>query len=369
MSTEHLSQVLDRLSLNMTGSDCLRFTPHEEESWLEDKFSQVPQYLYRVSVHNKSDGETTKIWAKSKDAKKANPGREINILDGDRTEMADMLSRHLWWEGGSPSNLLSWTSSLLFALQYVFYRHHRDHVALEDITLFIVNTTTFQRGAFVQDLDLISIFSRFSYSLRSMERLRTERTGDFSKRFYFGEYLSQGALKIEGKCSSATGKEIIDKGLFFLRPELNDSWKHDLGWANRVLKLRKCFAHEPGHESKEDLELQVALAFGIGSLFGSDWEPPIAASLLGLRRRSARDVDAICKASIKLAAGKTETPAIIFIVMTFLGWDIIYFRSNADLRALPEVQQFETIMLALVGPFHIRYMLGEATTVYYLPSR
>lgn len=309
MSTEHLSQVLDRLTLNMTGSDCLRFTPHEEESWLEDKFTQVPQYLYRVSVHDKSDGETTRIWAKSKDAKKANPGQETNILDGDRTEMADMLNRHLRWEGGSPSNLLSWTSSLLFALQYVFYRHHTDRVALEDITLFVVNTTLFQRGAFVQDMDLLSIFSKFNHRLRNFQDLRTNNTGNFSKCFYFGEYLSQGALKIEGKCSSTTGKDIIDKGLFFLRPELNDSRKHDLGWAKRVLELRKCFAPGPGYKSKEDLELQVALAFGIGSLFGSDWELPIAASLLGLRRRSARDVDAICKASIKFATGKTKTPA------------------------------------------------------------
>ncbi|KAJ6005793.1 hypothetical protein N7451_003737 [Penicillium sp. IBT 35674x] len=348
MSTDYLSGALDRLSLNTTGTDCLLFTPTEKESWLEDKFSQVPQYLYRVSVHDKSDGETTRIWAKSKDAKKANPGRDTNILDGDRTEMADMLNRHLQWKGGSPSNLLSWTSSLLFALQYVFYRHHRDRVALEDITLFVVNTTMFQRGAFVQDMDLISIFSKFSHELRGFQKLRTNNTGDFSKCFYFGEYLSQGALKIEGKCSFTTGKEMINKGLFFLRAELNDSWKHDLGWAKRVLRLRKCFADQVG-DKREDLELQVALAFGIGSLFGSDWEPPIAASLLGLRRRSARDVDAICKASMKFATG----------------WDIFYFRSNADLRDLPEVQQFETIMLALVGPLHIRYMLGEATTIHY----
>ncbi|KAJ5527144.1 hypothetical protein N7513_011303 [Penicillium frequentans] len=374
MSTEHLSQVLDRLSLNMTGSECLRFTPHEEESWLEDRFSQVPQYLYRISFHGKSDGETTKVWAKSKDAKEGNPGRETSTLDGDRAEMADMLYRHLRWKGGSPSNLLSWTSSLLFALQYVFFRHHKDHVALEDITIFVIDTTKFPKGAFARDMDLISIFGEFSDELRNMESLRTRRanTRAFLCYYNYGEYLSQGALKIEGKCGSTTGQKIIEKGLFSLRAEFKESLmprsKDDLGWANRVLDLRECYTNEVGDESREDLELQVAFAFGIGSLFGSDWKPPIAASLLGLRRRSARDVDAICKASLKLVAGKTETPAIICIVMTFLGWDVPYFRSNADLRALPEVQQFETIMLALVGPLHIRYMLGEATIVYYLPS-
>ncbi|KAJ6102480.1 hypothetical protein N7486_004907 [Penicillium sp. IBT 16267x] len=317
MSIEDLSRDVDQLSLNRDESDCLLFTPKKEESWLEGTFYQVPQYLFRVLFHGKSDGETTKVWAKSKDAKKGNPGRETNILDGDRAEMADMLNRHLWWEGGNLSNLLSWTSSLLFALQYVFYRHHTDRVALEDITLFVIDTTKFPKGAFARDMDLIYIFREFSDGLRNMETPRTNHANTSASLccFYFGEYFSQGALKIEGKCRSTTGKEIIDKGLFSLRAEFKDSLKPQvedhLKWAKRVLELRKCFVHEVGDEKKEDLELQIAIAFRIGSLFGPSWEPPIAASLLGLRPRSARDVDAICKASMKFAASKIETSARI----------------------------------------------------------
>jgi hypothetical protein len=312
MATENFIRSMDQLNLNRAGSDCLPFHPHERETWLNDNFQKVPQYLFRVSFHRKSDGETTKVWAKSKDAKEGNPNQGTNILDGDRADMADMLWRHLRWKGGSPSNLLSWTSSLLFALQYIFYRHHMDRVALEDITLFIIDTAQFPKEAFARDMDLISIFSKFDSRLRDLRGLRTKNTSHSSKCYYFGEYLSQGALKIEGKCGSATAKEIIDKRLFYLRAEFKDSLNVEMEWANRVLKLRRCFIGvEVGDEKKENLELQVALAFGIGSLFGSSWAPPIAASLLGLRPRSAGDVDIICKESMKFAAGKIKPPARI----------------------------------------------------------
>ncbi|KAJ5656463.1 hypothetical protein N7507_008413 [Penicillium longicatenatum] len=312
MATEDLIRYMNQLSLNRAGSDYLPFHPHEGEKWFNDNFQKVPQYLFRVSFHRKSDGETTKIWAKSKDAKESNTGQETNILDGDRTDMADMLWRHLRWMGGSPSNLLSWTSSLLFALQYMFYRHHRDRVALEDITLFIIDTTQLPKEAFARDMDLISIFSKFDSRLRNLQGLRTRNTSNCSKCYYFGEYLSQGALKIEGKCGSATAKEIIDKRLFYLRAEFKDSLNDEMEWANRVLKLRRCFIGvEVEDETPDELKLQVALAFGIGSLFGSSWAPPIAASLLGLRPRSARDVDIICKEFMKFAAGKIKSPANI----------------------------------------------------------
>ncbi|KAJ5636266.1 uncharacterized protein N7484_009579 [Penicillium longicatenatum] len=299
-------------NLIRAGSDCLPFHPHEGEKWLNDNFQKVPQYLFRVSFHRKSDGETTKIWAKSKDAKESNTGQETNILDGDRTDMADMLWRHLQWRSGSPSNLLSWTSSLLFALQYMFYRHHRDRVALEDITLFIIDTAQFPKEAFARDMDLISIFSKFDSRLRNLQELRTRNTSNCSECYYFGEYFSQGALKIEGKCGSATAREIIDNGLFYLRAEFIDSLNDEKKWAKRVLELRQCFIEvKVGDETQDELELQVAVAFGIGSLFGSSWAPPIAASLLGLRPRSARDVDIICKASMTFAAGRIKPPASI----------------------------------------------------------
>ena len=73
--------------------------------------------------------------------------------------MAGTLNRHLCWWGKptDPDNLVSWTSSLLFAFQYIFYRHNhsRDRSSLDGIDLCIVDTATFPDGGFLPDMDLI----------------------------------------------------------------------------------------------------------------------------------------------------------------------------------------------------------------------
>ncbi|KAJ5654115.1 hypothetical protein N7490_001118 [Penicillium lividum] len=302
-----LTQSLDALSLNRDEPDSLVFTPHNHVAWLRGSFDQVPRYLFRVSFGDKSDGETTNIWAKSKYAKDGTPGQEIDILKGDRVEMARMLNSHLRWKRGSSSNLLSWTSSLLFALQYVFYRYHQDGVPLENITLFIVDTTKLPRGAFVRDMDLITVFREFNDGLRWMENLRTEfrtsKDSEFGYCYYFGEYLSQGALKIEGKCSFTTAQNIIDMGLFDLMPEFIASFEKDLGWATRVVKLRGCFGQNP---VERDIARDLTFAIPIGKLFGPGWQLPVAASLMGLQHRSEEDVDVICEELIKVATGKVK---------------------------------------------------------------
>lgn len=61
-----------------------------------------------------------------------------------------MLYIHLRWWGtlSDPDNLVSWTSSLLFALQYVFYRHYssKDGSSLDTIDLCVVDTLLFLRA-------------------------------------------------------------------------------------------------------------------------------------------------------------------------------------------------------------------------------
>ncbi|KAJ5746161.1 hypothetical protein N7520_011343 [Penicillium odoratum] len=316
---DNLTQSLDALSLNRDEPDSLLFTPHHNhDAWLGETFDQVPRYLFCVSFENISDGETTNIWAKSKYAKHGTSGQEIDILKGDRVGMAFMLNNHLRWKRRTSSNLLSWTSSLLFALQCVFYRYHRDNVPLKDITLFIVDTTKLPRGAFVRDMDLITIFKDYNDELRGLENLRTEfRTlndSEFGCCYYFGEYLSQGALKIEGKCSFTTAQNIIDMGLFDLMPEFKASFEKDLGLAKRVLELRGCFGQNP---VERDIARQLPFAVSIGNLFGRGWQLPVAANLMGLQRRSEEDVDVICEALIKVATGKVKMLFIFNIILTF----------------------------------------------------
>src|ERR1700722_578744 len=134
-----------------------------------------------------------------------------------------MLNKHLQWWG--KDNLVSWTSSLLFALQYIFYRHtdSRDGSSLDKIYLCIVDTVSFPKGIFLRGMDLINAYCLFDANLLGLKGLRTRKHRDFTGSFYFGEYLSQGALRIEGKCRIVSAQEIMDQRLSSLQPEFGKS--------------------------------------------------------------------------------------------------------------------------------------------------
>ena len=71
-------------------------------------------------------------------------------------------------------NLMSWTSSLLFALQYGLYRHSMDRgePQLEEISLFIIDTRCFPEGTFVQDLEIMKVFETYHDGLKNFGKLR-----------------------------------------------------------------------------------------------------------------------------------------------------------------------------------------------------
>jgi hypothetical protein len=200
-----------------------------------------------------------------------------------------MLNRHLrWWEGAE-DNLVSWTSSLLFALVYIFHLHanERDGSAFEDIFLCVVDTTLFPPGVFLQDLDLIRAFRTFDWQLADFENLRLYKRRGL---LYFGEYLSQGALKIENKCQIVSAQAMIDQGLYDLQPRFRDFaiWPRALQppppWVNPVLELREEFDEEPGDTLEASVEEHLA-AKNNADLFGGRWALPVAANLFALRPR------------------------------------------------------------------------------------
>jgi len=70
---------------------------------------------------------------------------------------------------------------------------------MRDIELYVVITTLFPPQTFFRDLELIEAFKTFDNhptdrNLESMYKGQTESV------YYFGEYLSQGALMISNKC-------------------------------------------------------------------------------------------------------------------------------------------------------------------------
>lgn len=226
------------------------------------------------------------------DATDGIPNARLDIFArDDEREVADMLNRHLRWWKGDKDNLVSWTSSLLFALVYIFHLHANmmDGSAFEDISLCVVDTALFPSGVFLQDLDLIRAFRTFDEQLDNFANLRLVKRGGV---FYFGEYLSQGALKIEGKCQIVSAQAMIDQGLYDLQPKFREfaAWPkaRPPPWANPVLELREEFYQGPGDAWEVSPEEHMA-AMKIADLFGGHWALPVAANAFALRPRRSWD--------------------------------------------------------------------------------
>lgn len=222
------------------------------------------------------------------DARDASPSSRVDILarDNDR-QVASMLNRHLRWQEGPEDNLVSWTSSLLFALVYIFHlrANSRDGSAFDNIYLCVIDTGSFPRGVFLRDMDLISAYQLFDEDLLDFRRLRLKGS------YYFGEYLSQGVLKIEDKCQIVSAQAIIDQGLFVLQPEFEEFKDWELTprppWVHPVIRLREAFYRKTIEPQRVVEELQAAA--NIARLFEPRWILPMSANLIAMRPRRSED--------------------------------------------------------------------------------
>jgi hypothetical protein len=299
-SNDGLVQGLDLLSLTASTPEFpeyLPFHPSGKYESLRQNLSAIPRYLFRISSPQ-SDATTDETWVKSKDAMLGRGTATRDIFeepDGPATET--LLDKHLRWRGHADGhdNLVSWTSSLLFALQYIFYRHNhwKDGSSLEHIHICIIDTTAFPRGVFIQDLDLIRAFKEFDQStsgysgLQNLHWMRTRGQPSFQGSFYFGEYLSQGSWRIEGRCQIVSAQSLIDSGLFILRPELEESMTaRRAEWSNRVIELRELFYHP---EARTTSQAEESAALQLATLFRPGWRLPFVANLLALTHRDPND--------------------------------------------------------------------------------
>lgn len=277
MSAVELTRTLQHLTIKANAS--FPFKPSVEPSGSQKTLSEIPRRLFRIYTPC-SDGKTDQCWAKSRDADLEKETATEDLFDDrDRYKIAAMINRHLRWcnKPDDSNTLVSWTSSLLFAIQYIFYRHTLEGTDLSEIMLCIVDTTLFNDGLFIRDMDLIDRYSSFSSSLRSLADLRRKKHKTYSGSYYFGEYLSQGALEIEGRCRTTSARKVVDNGLFTLQPEFEKSMKLPrCEWANEVIRLRDVLQTGKGEVGEE----QILAAFRIGEIFGSDWRLPVVANLL-----------------------------------------------------------------------------------------
>jgi hypothetical protein len=237
----------------------------------------IPRYLFRVFTRH-SDGSTDKEWVKSRDFVAGLATATNDVFESTTPEdTAKNIWGHLKWMGFENDNLMSWTSSLLVAIQYVFYRHAdtRDRSDFRDISVLVVDTKGLPSGALIRDIDLINAFSIHNKDLASFERLR-------NTSYYFGEYLSQGALDIRGRSEIVSAQDMFDAGLLKLRDEFRQSYMTSRWeWANKVLELRK--AYMPPMNVLRDLSPQeIQVACTVGRLFGRRFRLPVGLQLAAI---------------------------------------------------------------------------------------
>ncbi|EMT68721.1 hypothetical protein FOC4_g10000300 [Fusarium odoratissimum] len=235
---------------------------------------------------------------------------ENNLTDifarDNAANIAITLNEHLRWEPKSCGDpFISWTTSLLVAIEYAIYKHKTEGAKLEAIHLCIVDTTMFPKGVFIRDLDLIEEFydkvpngqqimvkgvchTWEARGLDNFRHLRNKRHKTYSGVYYFGEFLSQGQTNMTGRSSTVTCDKIINNALFTMLPqfqaELEDS---KIQWAEAVVKSRQSFYMDIGPEATSACEFVEAAKIALN--FGTVWFLPVLANLLALRPRAAQD--------------------------------------------------------------------------------
>lgn len=272
-----LSQLLDAYIGNMT---YLPFSSSDED--------ETPRYLFRVFTPY-SQGTTDMHWVKSMAASDELPCSKADIFWMKNKQLAaGMLNRHLRWQKNPHDNLVSWTSSLLVALVHIFYLQASIHteVSLDEIQLLVVDTSMLPKRAFMRDLDLIRHFRSVDKNLRNFEDLRHKQSSWWIGYYYFGEYLSQGALRVKGYCQMVSAQKIVDGGLYDIRKEFIKfaGWKQEpesARWANAVLEMRHLLYHDYLEPQRMTRRAKVA-ALDISRLFGPHFQVPIAANLVAL---------------------------------------------------------------------------------------
>ncbi|KAI3571765.1 hypothetical protein IWW34DRAFT_824575 [Fusarium oxysporum f. sp. albedinis] len=307
--------------------------PFYPSSNLATKLNNTPRYLFRIYSHA-SAGKNSSEWMKSIDALENNM-TDIFARD-NAANIAITLNEHLRWEPKSCGDpFISWTTSLLVAIEYAIYKHKTE------------DTTMFPKGVFIRDLDLIEEFydkvpnsqqimvkgvyhTWEARGLDNFRHLRNKRHKTYSGVYYFGEFLSQGQTNMTGRSSTVTCDKIINNDLFTMLPqfqaELEDS---KIQWAEAVVKSRQSFYMDIGPEATSACEFVEAAKIALN--FGTVWFLPVLANLLALRPRAAQD------------------PGILDQISGLFSDGSRYSLSSKDTKIvsnenIPEVMQFEKIV-------------------------
>jgi hypothetical protein len=178
--------------------------------------NDIPRYIFRVHARTTA-GKTTLSYVIPPVSACGKTDKKQDIFKLPPRDAEGLLNAHLrcWPSHESECNLMSWTSSLLFALQYGLYRHrgHRDKPDLSQVFLLILDTHRFPKGTFIKHMEIMEVFAQYSDAndKKSLKSFLELRKGDMW--YYFGEYLTQGDLNIQGRCVQTNMQRMVCKCL------------------------------------------------------------------------------------------------------------------------------------------------------------
>lgn len=342
-------------------------------SYRAEATSDLPPFLFRVSSP-RSFGQLYNGWILSRDAAILETWNSSRLALGSRppAEAADALNRHLWKIPTEPghSNLVSWTTSLLFALRLAFYQS-RAGIPLEDIKLCMVNTKLFPEGVFVRDLYLIKEYQHGlpataqSFPLSGQLQTLTSLL-DLRKQHYFGEFLSQGALHVDGKSCIVSLADLRDRGLLRLSPALDRDHGH-FRWTNWVKQERGRWPVQTWALSWLDELARLnclvpAELLGLVSLFKPGFYLAAAAAFASLQPRDPRNYQLLLFLNHALAADADDATLEHYFnpCNPFLTPD-----QHAADEAMPEVHQANTLIRSLAI---LREEIKKASPLWTAPA-
>ena len=222
----------------------------------------MPRYLYRTYSNNSHGTNTLSTFE---------PGSKTytdNLSELPDGRARDMLQKHLLWEIFPADEFVSWTNSLLWALQHAIRKDSRRE---RDVKICVLHTSKIDTRSFFAVSDLLCI-----YKVADRDKL--------THRYYSAEYLYHGGLSVHGSSSTVPFNRLRECGLFSLLPEMDDpTWKSSL-W-NAVARFRNVMCSVPQSIAQGECRAALRLA----SLFEKELRMPVMVALLALRRRDPDD--------------------------------------------------------------------------------
>ena len=257
------------------------FWPLADRQSKEPALSDPPKYLFRA-FDSKSSGISNLDIVSSLASQYQVQTCKTDLLSLDRTEAAEKLQAHLNkspFGGEGSDNLMSWSSSLLFVIQYALWRYQKSNHSLAEVSICAVDTTKFPRGQFARDTWLIGKCQSANKENSMLKNLSTLR-----KMYDNGEYLTQGTLYHKARSCVFSLESLVSAGLYQLYPEFEDPAARNQ-WTKRVKELR--LGWEAAQQTSKQ-EIQTALR--VAKMCFKQFEAvDMALLLLMFKNRSVRD--------------------------------------------------------------------------------